>query len=76
VNRSRHIVVTVIVNDCRSVTVGANVVGSVFVQRRRRLNFLGFPNNDGLVNVDHGGKYWRSRKNAWCWWREWRNFIK
>ncbi len=74
-NGGRCVVVTITVNDCRSVTVGANVVGIVFVRRQRCLNFLGVP-NDGFVDVDHGGKYWRSRKNAWCWWRERHDFAK
>jgi hypothetical protein len=63
VNRGRHVVVTVVFDDCRSGTVGANVGGFVFVRRQRCLNFLGVPNGNGLV-VDSGGNDWRSRKNA------------
>jgi hypothetical protein len=50
-------VVTVIFNDCKSVAVGADVVGIVSEGRRRRLNFLGVPNDDGFVYIDQGGKY-------------------
>jgi hypothetical protein len=35
VNEGRRVVVTVFFNDCRSVTVGANVLGIVFERRRR-----------------------------------------
>ncbi len=69
-NGGRRVVVTVVNSYCRSVTVGANVVGIVLVRTRRCLNFLGVPNDDRFVDASHGGKYWRRRKNAWCWWRE------
>ncbi len=74
VNGGRHVVLTVIFNDCRSVTVGANVVGIVFERRWNQLNFQGVSNDDGFNHVNHGGKYWRIRKNAQCWWRERYNF--
>ncbi len=61
VNGGRYDVITVIINDCKSVTVGANVMGIVLERRQRHLNFLGNPNDDRFVDVDHGGKYWRSR---------------
>ncbi len=48
-NGVRHVIVTVVFNDCRSVTIGANVMGNVFERRRRCLNFLGVPNDDGSV---------------------------
>ncbi len=76
VNGGGHVIVNVVINDCRSVTVGANVMDIVFVRRRRRLHFLGVPNDDGFVDVNQWGKYWRSRKNAWCWWRERHNFAE
>ncbi len=65
VNGGRCVVISVVFDDCRSVTVGANVRGSVFVWRQRRLNFLGVPNGDGFV-IKSGGNDWRSRKNACC----------
>jgi hypothetical protein len=71
-NGGRCVIGTVIFNDCRSVTVGANVLDVVFERRQRRLTFLGVPNDYGFVDVNHGGKYWRSRS----WWREWHNFAK
>jgi hypothetical protein len=76
VNRGKRVVIAVFVNHYRSVTFGANVVGIVFERRWGCLNFLEVPNDDWFDNVNHGGKYWRSRKNAWCWWREWQNFAK
>jgi hypothetical protein len=76
VNWGRRVVVTVVFNDCRNFAVGANDMGIVFERRQRWLNFLGVPNDDGFVDVDHGGKYWRSRKNAPCWWREQCNFTE
>ncbi len=51
-------------------------MGVMFVRRQRCLNFLGVSNDDGSVDVDNRGNYLRSRKNAWCWWREWCNFAK
>ncbi len=75
-NEGRRVVITVVFNNCRNVEVGADVVGIVFERRQRRLNFLGVSNDDRFVNVDHGGEYWRSRKNARCWWREQCNFNK
>ncbi len=32
-NRGRCVVVAVVFDDCRSVTVGANVVGNVFIRK-------------------------------------------
>jgi hypothetical protein len=75
VNRGRRVVVTFVFNNCKSVTGGANVGSIVFVRRRRHLNFLGVPNTDGFV-VNSGGNDWRSRKNAWCWWKELCNFAR
>ncbi len=76
-NGGRHVVVTVVfANDCRSVAIGANVMGIVFERRQRHLNFLGVPNDNGFIDVDHGGKNWRIRKNARCWQRERCNFAK
>jgi hypothetical protein len=60
VNRGRHIIVTVIFNDCKSVTVGANVGINAFVSRWRCLTFLGVSNDDGFV-IDKWGNKWRSR---------------
>jgi hypothetical protein len=57
VNGGRCVIITVIINDCRSINFGANVVGIVFERRRRYLNFLGVSNDDRFVNVNHGGKY-------------------
>ncbi len=74
VNGGRCAVDTVIFNDCRSATVGANVGGIVFV-RRWSLNFLGVPYDDRFV-INNEGNNWRSRMNAWCWWREQCNFAK
>ncbi len=54
VNEGRCVIVTVIFNNCRSVAVGADVVGIVIERRRRWLNFLGVPNDDGFVDVDQG----------------------
>jgi hypothetical protein len=76
VNGGRRVIITVIFNDCRNVVVGADVVDIVVERRQRLLNFLEVPNDDEFVDVNRGGKYWRSRKNAWCWWREWCNFAK
>ncbi len=56
-NGGRCVVTTVVFNNCRSVVVGADVMSIVFDRRRRRLNFLGVPNDDGFINVDQGGKY-------------------
>ncbi len=61
--------------ECRSVTVGANVGGIVFVWRWRHLNFLWVPNGDRLA-VNSEGDDWRSRRKYWCWWREGCNFAK
>ncbi len=55
-NGGRCVVVTVLFNDCRSVMVGTDVVGIVFERWQRQLNFLGVPNDDWFVNVNHGGK--------------------
>jgi hypothetical protein len=63
VNGGRHVIVTVVFDDCRSATVGANVGGILFLRRQRHLNFLGAPNGDRFV-VDSGGNDWKSRKNA------------
>ncbi len=52
VNGGRCVVVTVVFDDCRIVTVGANVKGSVFVWRRRCVNFLGgFKMVMGLLSI-------------------------
>jgi hypothetical protein len=56
--------------------VRANVVGFVVVGRQGRLNILWIPNDDGCVFVDQWGGWWRSGKNAWCWWRERCNLAK
>jgi hypothetical protein len=63
VNGDRCVIVTVIFDDCRSVTVGANAKGSVFVWRLRGLNLQGFPYSDGFI-VDSGDNDWMSRQNA------------
>ncbi len=71
------VIVTVVFNNCRSDVVGDDVVlGIVCEGRRRRLNYLRIPIDDGFVYVDQGGGFLRSRKNAWCWWRERCNFTK
>ncbi len=49
VNGGRHDVVTVIINDCKSVSVGANVMGIMFERRQRHLNFLGIQMMMGLL---------------------------
>jgi hypothetical protein len=40
------------------------------------LNKLWIPNDDGFVFVDQWGGWWRSGKNARCWWREQCNLAK
>ncbi len=70
------VVATVVFNDCRSDVAGADVVGIVFEGKQRGFNFLGIPNDDGFANFNQGGRYLRRRKNAQCWWREWRDFTK
>jgi hypothetical protein len=72
----RCIVVAVILDNCRSVGVGADVVGVEVVGWQGRLNKLRIPNDDGFIFVNHWGGWWRSRKNAWCWWRERCNLAK
>jgi hypothetical protein len=72
----RCIIVTVVLNDGRSVAVGDDVVGDVFEGRQGRLDKLRIPNDDGFDYVNQGGGFLRSRKNAQCWWREWCNFVK
>ncbi len=49
VNRGRCVIVTGVFNDCRSVTIGANVGSGVFVRSQRCLNFLRVSNDDGFV---------------------------
>ncbi len=41
VNEGRHVIIIVVFNNCRSVAVGADVVGIVFDGRRSLVNFLG-----------------------------------
>jgi hypothetical protein len=60
----RCVIFTVVLNNCRSDPVGADVVGIVFEGRQRQLNFRGIPNDDGFVDV--GGRYLTSRKIDWC----------
>ncbi len=74
-NGGSHVVITVVFDDCRSVTVVANIGGIVFVRRQRPVNFLGVSNGDRFV-VNREGNDWRSRRNAWCWWRKQCNFSK
>jgi hypothetical protein len=62
----RRVVVTLIFNNCRSVTVGANVGDIVCVRRRRHLNFPGVPYDDRFI-VNNGDNNRRIRKNARCW---------
>ncbi len=54
----------------------ANVGGVVVVDRQGRLNKLWIPKDDGFVFVNQWGGWWRSRMNAWCWWRERCNLAK
>jgi hypothetical protein len=75
VKRGRHVINTVVFDDCRNVTVGDSVRGSMFVWRLRRLNFLGVSNGDRFIVIS-GGNDGRSRKNVWCWGRDWSGFAK
>jgi hypothetical protein len=70
VTRNRWVIAVVVLNDCRGVVVRANVIGVVVVGRQGRLNKLWIPNDDRFVFVDQWNGWWRSGKNAWCWWRE------
>ncbi len=75
VKGDRPVVVTVVFNDCRSVTIEANAWGGVFVRSWRHLKFLGVPNDDGFI-VNNGSNNRRCRKNAWCWGKELCNFAE
>ncbi len=70
------IVVAVILDNCRSVVVGDDVIGVEVVGQQGRLKKLRIPNDDGFIFVNHWSGWWRSRKNAWCWWREQCNLAK
>jgi hypothetical protein len=72
----RWVVVSVLLNDCRSVVVGADVVGVMVEGRQGRLNKLRIPNDDGFVYTDQWGGWLRSRKNGWHWWRQRCGFTK
>ena len=72
----RVLVVTVVLNDGRSVACGVGFVGVDIGGRQCRLNKLRIPNDDWFIFFDHRGGWLRSRKNAWCWWREWCNLAK
>jgi hypothetical protein len=43
------VIVIVVLNNCRSVVVGADVVGVMVEGRQGRLNKLRIPNDDGFV---------------------------
>ncbi len=49
------IVVTVVLNNCRSVAVGVGVVGVEVVGQQGRLNKSRIPNDDGFIFIDHWG---------------------
>jgi hypothetical protein len=72
----RVVVVTVILNNGRSVVFGVDFVCVDVGGRQCRLNKLRIPNDDWFIFFDPGGGWWRSRKSAWCWWREWCNLAK
>jgi hypothetical protein len=74
--RDRCVVVAIVLNNCRSVAVGADAIGVEVVGRQGRLNKLRISNDDGFIFVNHWGGWWRSRKNDWCWWREQFNLAK
>jgi hypothetical protein len=76
VTGDRRVIITVILNNCRSVAVGADVVGAVGVGRQGRLHKLRILHDDGFVYINQWGGWWRSRKNAWCWLRERCNLVK
>jgi hypothetical protein len=69
-------VVTVVLDNCRSVADGVAVLGVEVVGWQGRLNKLRIPNDDGFIFVDHWLGWWRSRKNAWWWWSERCNLAK
>jgi hypothetical protein len=66
----RVVLVAVILDNGRSVAVGGDVVGVEVGGWQDRLKKLRISNDDRFVFIDHRGGWWRSRKNAWCRWRE------
>ncbi len=76
VTGDRWVFVAVVLNNCRGVVVEDNAIGVVVMGRQGGLNKLWIPNDDGFVFVGRLGGWWRSGKNAWCWWRGWCNLAK
>jgi hypothetical protein len=67
--RDRCVINTIVFNNCRSDAIGAE-------GRQRGLKFLVIPNDDGLIDVNQGGRCLRCSKNVRCWWRERCNIAK
>jgi hypothetical protein len=72
----RVIIITVVLNDGRSVTFGVDFVGVEIGGWQCRLNKLRIPNDDWFIFFDNRGGWWRNRKNAWCRRREQCNLNK
>jgi hypothetical protein len=72
----RCVVVTIGLHDCRGVAVAVDVIDVEVVGRQGRLNKLRILNDEGFIFVNQKIGWCRSRKNAWCWWRERSNLTK
>ncbi len=75
-NGDRVVIVAVVLDNGRSVAVRVDGVIVDVWGWQGRLNKLRIPNDGGFIFFDHMGGWWRSRKNARCWWRERCNLAK
>ncbi len=76
VDWGRCVAVAAVLDNCKGVAVGVDVVSVEVVGWQGRLNKLRISNDDGFIFVDHWGRWWRSRKNVCCQWRERCNLAK